>query len=319
MLIQGEGHRAVAGTARICAIVVTFNPDIERLQSLLAALEPQVERVVLVDNGSTNDFRHLFSGHAARKIAPRLLGSNTGIAHAQNVGIEFARRLHASHVLLMDQDSLPAPDMVMHLLRVALDKDASGIKVAAVGGCYSDERQQNPPPFIRVRGIRLERCRCQAAADIVEVDYLIASGTLIPMETLDVAGAMREELFIDYVDIEWGLRARRAGFQSFGVCAARMAHRLGDAPHEFMGRKIPMHSPLRHYYHVRNAMRLYCERGIPLNWKLVDGWRLLLKYVYYSLFGNPRTHHWRMMTLGLVHGLKNRLGPIDSACGKKSV
>jgi rhamnosyltransferase len=313
----GEPAAGIA-PVRICAVVVTFNPDIDRLREQLTLLAPQVDRIVLVDNGSAPAASCHFAALADGNIEQQLLGSNTGIAHAQNVGIAAARQDGATHVLLMDQDSLPAPDMVMQLLQALLDKNAAGIKVAAVGGCYSDGRQQNPPPFIRVRGFHLERCRCQTPAAVVAVDYLIASGTLIPMAVLAVAGGMREDFFIDYVDIEWGLRARRAGFQSFGVCAARMAHLLGEMPHEFMGRKIPMHSPLRHYYHVRNAVRLYCENNIPLNWKVVDGWRLLLKYVYYSLFGVPRRRHWWMMTLGLVHGLKNRLGPVEQAAGKKS-
>jgi len=122
---------------------------------------------------------------------------------------------------------------------------------------------------------------------------------------------MREDLFIDYVDIEWGLRARHQGFQSYGVCSAYMRHSLGDHPINFFGKNIPLHSPLRHYYHFRNAVLLYREAWVPLNWKLVDGWRLCLKYVFYSLFAKPRMAHWRMMTLGLWHGLKGKTGKLE--------
>jgi rhamnosyltransferase len=145
--------------------------------------------------------------------------------------------------------------------------------------------------------------------DVVEVDYLIASGSLIPLATLNAVGAMAEDLFIDYVDIEWGLRARGLGFRSYGVCAARMEHNLGEAPIRILGHSVPLHSPLRHYYHFRNAVWLYLNGNMPLHWKCADGWRLVLKYGFYTLFARPRLAHVRMMSRGILDGLRGRLGP----------
>ncbi|WP_462322838.1 glycosyltransferase, partial [Halochromatium sp.] len=45
-----------------------------------------------------------------------LLPENQGLASAQNLGIERARHLHADQILLLDQDSEPAPTMVAELL-----------------------------------------------------------------------------------------------------------------------------------------------------------------------------------------------------------
>jgi rhamnosyltransferase len=74
-----------------------------------------------------------------------------------------------------------------------------------------------------------------------------------------------------------------------------------------------VHTPLRHYYHFRNAVWLYRQNWVPRNWKWVDGYRLLLKYVFYSLFARPRVTHWRMMTLGIWHGLRGRAGCLEGA------
>lgn len=309
-----EAARAPApATDTGMAIVVTYQPRKTELNALLAALRPQMARVCVVDNGSTKD--------PARTIDPQFLAdswcelvrlpTNRGVAAAQNIGIARARAAGAAFVVLFDQDSEPAPDMVGRLLAVALRQRAAGVAVAGVGPRYVDARQDNPPPFIRIRGLAVTRQACQSSRASVEVDYLISSGCLIPMATLDAVGPMREDLFIDYVDIEWGLRARAAGFQSFGVCDATMRHALGDAPLVLLGRALPLHSPLRHYYHFRNAVRLYCEPGLPLNWKLADGWRLLLKYGVYSLFARPRRAHWRMMTLGIAHGIMGRMGRLE--------
>jgi len=62
---------------------------------------------------------------------------------------------------------------------------------------------------------------------MIETDYVVSSGALIPLAVLDQVGMMDESLFIDYVDSEWGLRAKSRGHLSFGICAAQMVHCLG--------------------------------------------------------------------------------------------
>jgi len=298
--------------AGIHAVVVTYRPDLEKLEKLFASLLPQVAQVVVVDNGSTNSviaWLQAYATSAPLEVFP--LGDNKGIAAAQNVGIAHAKQQGADYVILFDHDSNPAPDMVAKLLAVAEAKAASGVAVAAVGPRYLDERQDNPPPFIQVVGLKVMRQPCACGDSVVDVSYLIASGCLIPMRALDVVGHMQEDLFIDFVDIEWGLRARSKGFLSFGACAALMDHDLGDEPIEFFGEKYPLHSPLRHYYHFRNAVWMYKQAWLPLHWKFADGWRLVLKYGFYTLLAKPRHQHWWMMTKGVWHALTGRMGRLN--------
>lgn len=296
---------------KVVGVIITYYPSIEPLSNLLFALLAQVDSVVVVDNGSPETFRAWLSDQESLHVHGICLGENRGIAAAHNIGIRWAMERGADYVLLFDQDSLPAQDMVSRLYEAARRMSADGHKVAAVGPRYMDSRQRNPPPFIQIRGIRVCRQSCDDASGIVPVDYLIASGSLIPISTLSEVGLMQEELFIDYVDIEWGLRAKQLGFIALGVCAARMGHDLGDEPIRFAGHAFPARSPLRHYYMFRNAVWLYGHATLPANWKLVDGWRLLLKYVFYSFFARPRLTHVRMMTLGIWHGLMGRMGKLD--------
>lgn len=293
----------------VVAVIVTYHPDFDVFEQLLHALIPQVEAIVIVDNGSKADIEAWICKRQLFSIEVIALEDNKGIAAAHNMGIEWARNHEARYVLLMDQDSIPASDMVEKLLRFVCSKSTPVV----AGPRYLDARRDNPPPFIQIRGLRLKRCACATKESVVPVDYLISSGCLIPMSVLDKVGGMRDGLFIDYVDIEWGLRARRHGFQSYGVCSARMQHSLGDHPISFFGKNIPLHSPLRHYYHFRNAVLLYKKPWVPLNWKLVDGWRLCLKYVFYSLFAKPRMAHFHMMTLGVWHGLRGRMGTLHAS------
>jgi rhamnosyltransferase len=292
----------------VIAVIVIYQPDVFVLERLLNALVGQVDSAVIVDNGSSIETRLSPERYLPLKVTAIRMNENMGIAFAQNRGIEFAREMQAGFVLLMDQDSIPELGMVKALLSAALEKSAG-----AVGPRYVDSRHENPPPFIRISGLRLERLSCSTPDAVVPVDYLISSGCLIPMAVLDHVGGMREDFFIDFVDIEWGLRARNFGYQCYGVCNAGMSHRLGYEPIKLFSMKFPLHSPLRHYYHFRNAVLLTKERWTPGNWKLANGWRMCMKYFFYSLFAKPRAEHWRMMTLGIWHGLLGRTGQYREA------
>ncbi len=292
----------------VSAIIITYNPDAIKLSKLVHALKPQVEKIVMVDNCSNAESIKIIHALADQpSIFSVLLNENVGIAAAQNIGISHLQKLGAKYVILFDHDSIPSDNMVDLLLDTLRQKELAGIKVAAIGPRYFDHRQNNPPPFIEIKGCRVVRHSC-ADRNIVPVSYLISSGSLIPMETIDVVGGMREDLFIDYVDIEWGLRAATKGYLSFGVCSALMDHDLGDPPIIFIGMSIPLHSPLRHYYLFRNAVWLYRQDYLPLLWKIGDAWRLFLKYGFYSLYGKPRKAHLKLMTKGIWHGLIGRVG-----------
>lgn len=294
---------------QVCAVIVTYDPDLTKLERLVRRVVPQVQSVIVVDNGSSaSTVSWLRSNAAVLHFKTILLEGNYGVAYAHNTGIRACRQAGADYVILFDHDSLPDPAMVARLLTTAQSKQAMGRKVAAVGPNYRDLRQNNPPPFIKRVNLRIQKQPCTHEEAVVEVDYLISSGCLIPMQTLDVVGGMREELFIDYVDIEWGLRAKHMGYASYGDCKALMWHDLGEHPIRFLGKQYPNHSALRHYYHFRNAIWMYRQPWIPIGWKLADAWRLLLKYGFYSIFARPRLKHWRMMTMGIKHGVLGYTG-----------
>jgi rhamnosyltransferase len=294
----------------VTAIVVTFHPTADAVSRLIAALQHQVVKIVVVDNGSPADVQSELTQLANHySIDLVLLPSNKGVGEAQNIGIAKATAHNTSYIILLDQDSLPASNMVDCLIQAAQAKQKDGIKVAAVGPCYKDELQDNPPPFIRIEGLRLKRQVCSERSQVVPVDYLISSGSLIPVTSIASVGYMKSELFIDYIDIEWGLRAKRCGLQSFGVCRAHMQHKLGENPIAIAGKIYPCRNPLRHYYMFRNAIYLYLNAPFPLNWKLADGGRLFLRFIAYSLLAPPRIQNVCMMLLGIWHGIWARMGP----------
>lgn len=120
---------------------------------------------------------------------------------------------------------------------------------------------------------------------------------------------MVEELFIDYVDIEWGLRAREKGYLCYGAFGAHMEHALGDDRVTFGGYKVPLHSPLRHYYQMRNATWLMKQSWLPRAWIGILLWRMVRQIGFFSVAAPQGFSHARMMMLGVYHGLRGRMGP----------
>lgn len=294
----------------VIALVVTYNPRLEHLHELLEVVSPQVTSVVVVDNGSIamQKFVNPPGNDRIHMIANR---ENIGVAAAQNAGIKWAQKQGADYVLLLDQDSIPAPDMVSRLLDAVKGLRSTGQAVASVGPRFLDERLPKRIPFFRQKGLRIERCACNYPDAVIPVDYVISSGCLIPASVIEVVGSMQDDLFIDYIDIEWGMRAKYKGFQSFGVCSAHMRHSLGEPPVKILGHNFLMYNPMRYYYRFRNALWMYRQPWLPLGWKIANAWRMLFVYCFYPVFIPPRLKIWRMMNLGLWHGLAGRYGRCD--------
>jgi rhamnosyltransferase len=299
-------------SAKIIAVLVTYLPDRRQLRETLAALLPQVDAAAVVDNGSPGDLCHELAKLAGAPVHCIPLEINLGVAAAQNIGIRWARAQEATHVLLFDQDSEPAPDMVSRLLGTAQEVARSGTKLAAVVPVIVDPRQLRLRSFSCLGRFLARRFDCDPGQVIVGTATAISSGSLIPMASLAEVGGMREELFVDLVDIEWFLRARSLGYRAFGVCDALLRHRLGGQPKSVAGRKVTHHSAPRSYYFYRNAVWLMRQGYVPASWKLAVARRLLWRYLYYPLAVPPRWGYLRMMTLGIRHGVEGRLGRFDS-------
>ncbi len=299
----------------ILAVIVTYYPELQALARLISALKEQVEMLLIVDNGSPSEFCAWISSEECPGITSLFMRENLGVAGAHNRAIEWARGKGFSYAIFFDQDSLPARDMVSVLYAAERELLESGKNVAVVGPQFYDPRYLRAAPFIQLNGWKINRVSCNKAEGVSSVhcaEYLITSGSLIRFSVLDAVGPMDESLFIDYVDIEWGLRAKSLGYQCFGICAAKMRHSLGDRAIVWKDGKwiapIPVHSPLRNYYLFRNAILLYKRKYAALPWVLNDAYRLMLKYGFYSIFTSPRLQNFKMMSLGLWHGILGRHG-----------
>lgn len=292
---------------RIWAVVVTYNPSPTDLCALLSALVAQVERVILVDNASASDIHGLAASIRSDKIELIALKENLGLSAAQNIGLRKAQSGGVEFAILFDQDSIPESRMVEILLGNLRRLQSDGKRVAAVG---PDFLAVGGYPFRRFQGIAIERCPCMPGKEIMSVDFLISSGCLISMKALAEIGVMNESLFIEYIDVDWGLRAKLAGFELFGVCSARMKHSIGDHSMSALGRVAPVHTPLRHYYQFRNAVWLCRQSNIPVRWRIAVALNAGIKFAFFVLMVPPRFQRLKMIMLGVKHGIAGRLGKL---------
>lgn len=292
---------------RVFAVVVSYRCDFDRLALQFGCLLQQGAQIVWVDNGSGGDLALWLCQWPSDRVHPLLQTENHGIGHAQNRGIEWALSQGATHVLLMDHDSVPGPDMVGKLM-AALQTHPDA---AAVGPHYADPRRvAHRTPFFRIDGWRLRWLDCTDPARVWEVDHVIASGCLMPAAALLQVGLMHEDYFIDWVDVEWCLRARDHGFKVYGVCGAALEHRLGDRVAWVLGREVPLHPPWRHYYQARNVVLMLQSTQVGFPTKLHHAIQQFKRLVVFSVFVPGRLQYLKMWMQGLVHGLIGKRGTV---------
>ena len=193
----------------------------------------------------------------------------------------------------------------------AFAAESAGRKVAAVGPRFHDAREDRYAPFVRI-GFPVSRKMYSPGKDgLVDTDFLISSGSLIPLAVLDDIGAMDEGLFIDNVDLEWSFRALANGYALVGVCATTMHHRLGHSRWRlpFGLGHIVVHDPIRLYYIMRNRFLLYRLPHTPAVWIAQDVPRVAIKFLLFSVLIRPRLRNIRFMLAGLRDGLLGRSGP----------
>jgi rhamnosyltransferase len=279
------------------AVTTAYRPDVAILADSLAATAPQVEALLLVANDGAP-----WSCQLPANVA-LLRQANIGLGAAYNLAARWALEQGATHLLLLDQDSVPASGMVAALMEGFQQPGP----VAAVGPLWRDSRTGEDGFFVRLARWGARKYK-PAAGETVPVDFLISSGSLISLTALANIGPFDESLFIEHVDTDWALRARAKGYRLYGVADARLDHALGDAalsasPFGLRRRRFFLYKPERNYYLLRNSIALWRRRYAPWRWVIHDVRRTFLIMVFYALFVPPRFARLRSMFRAVRDGL----------------
>jgi rhamnosyltransferase len=324
--MTGGMTRELGGGADVCAIMVSYHPDADlpaRVNRILA----QAGALIVVDNGSAAPALAMLSALAADpRVTLIANGANLGVAAALNAGIERARHAGFRFVLLLDQDSAVRDDMLDTLTATYAAYPAperlavvgagfEGSAVLAVadapGGSGEGAMDSAPRPG---RAADAERRADERSRDWQEVESVITSGSLVPLATHAVIGPFREELFIDYVDMEYCYRARSKGFHVIATRKPIMSHAIGAPTRHrtlWTDKWTTNHSPDRRYYIARNDTLMLREYGRyrfglwavkSLGRRLRTGRRILL-------YETSKGAKLAALAVGWWDGVRGRLGP----------
>ena len=315
--VMKDANMTTGIDSKIAAVIVLYLPDETLLERLLNAIKGKVAFIYVVDNTPESESSYVSESWFLTKnvnVVYQALGDNYGIAKAQNIGVQLAIDNDCDHVALFDQDSAPSSDMISKLFLEEQVLLAEGFNVGAVGPAYLDEKTGSYSKVIRF-GRLFSRSRDIRSDDVKPIlaDFLIASGSLIRVEVFEKIGFMREDLFIDGVDVEWILRATHFGYKHFVIPNALMLHSIGESYVHVGNKKIDIHGDIRNYYKLRNLCYLALNPMMSRQFRTNMLFKIPLYILVYTLASKLRFSTLKVLLRACVDGFRGRLGKAFSA------
>jgi rhamnosyltransferase len=298
--------------SKVAAIIVLYFPNEVLLDGLLNSLNNTLSHLIVIDNTPSNKQMNISLNWFKSKkydVEYHSLGDNFGVAKAQNIGIKLAIDHKCDHVILFDQDSTASEGMIEKLLSEEQSLLAKGFNVGSVGPVFIDKKTREFAKVIRYGNIFTNRISVtDHDLNPIKADYLVSSGSLIRASVLRDVGVMFEDLFIDWVDIEWALRAGNLGYVHFVIPKAIMMHCIGDDFIDVGMRKVNLHSDVRHYYIVRNACHLLLNKMMGRRFRTNVFLKIPIYFLFFSLTSKSKIYSIKILLRALSDGFSGRLG-----------
>lgn len=188
--------------------------------------------IFVVHNGPKTRFLR----DALRPYSPHIkeivdTGSNAGFAAGNNIGIREALKFQADYILLLNDDTVVAPDFLDALLETAEMTPDVGIVGPKI--YYFDE-----PRKVWFAGAHFDYETCilttpgsdrmddGSISEPLESDYITGCALLIKRQVVERIGLLDERFFLYWEDVDWGLRAKKAGFKSIIEPQSRIWHKV---------------------------------------------------------------------------------------------
>lgn len=251
-------------TKRVSVVIPTRDrcDDLADCLASVTALAPAARDILVVDNASADGTADLLRRRFP-EVIPLRMDSNTGFTGACNHGWQRARERGADAVLLLNDDAIVAPDLLGHLLD-ALDQEPDAAVVGPT--IYFHDR----PDLIWCAGGSIdwrrgrtnllalyERDNGQLGTRPRRVDFVSGCCLLARTSLFDRIGGLDPRFFAYYEEVEWCVRARRAGAAIYHVPAARAWHKIDPQRQDA--------SALIHYYMTRNRLLFLSLTAAPFS------------------------------------------------------
>jgi GT2 family glycosyltransferase len=274
------------------------------LQSLQAVNYASFD-VIVVDNGSVDDSPALI-----RERFPTITvienGQNLGFAAGNNVGIDHALARGADYVLLLNNDTEVAPNLLRALVQVG----ESDHRIGAIGPkiYYYDhanviwsaggavDRLGEPRHLLENQ---VDEPRQE---DVQDVDYVTGCALMVKREVIQSVGALDERFFIYFEETEWCARMRRANYRIVYAPQGRMWHKI----------KMEARTTSRRYLYLMTRNRLLYLRLTGAN--LLTVCAAVIDLLRTAASWSVRPEHRAMrpyssaLLLGIAHFARGRFG-----------
>ena len=295
-------NASAPGPTSVCAVIVSYRPD-AGFPDRVAAIHSQVDAIIVVDNASGDSCHAVFETlKQYEKLILVRNAANFGIAQALNTGVRVAAQSGYAWALLLDQDTSVYPQLLANLNTVYSDYPEK-TRLAVIGTHFHDRHRprsdtvMDPPPVFSWQ----------------EVDWVITSGSLISIPVFQAVGPFREDFFIDFVDTEYCLRARRAGFKIIRTTAELMLHAIGASTrHTIAGMQkwTSNHVPDRRYYITRNYTIMLREAGNHRwgSWAVMGGLASLKSIKRIVFYERNKAAKLLAVFHGLVDAIRGKTG-----------
>ena len=228
---------------KIAVIIVVYNgqeylPDL--LESLSRQSYPQEYiHLFAVDNNSKDSSGQILVEYSGIRIIKNR--KNLGFAKANNQAIKEALEIGCDYIFLLNQDTVCQPDTIEKLVKV-LDKDeeagivqpllllwpkkdkiqTSGNKLHFLGFGYSGDYKKQLTPH------NLQPTRPTSGYPDLqpnEIAYASGAAMLVRRQVFEKIGLFDEIFFSYHEDLDFGWRARLAGFKILRVPQAQVWHK----------------------------------------------------------------------------------------------
>ncbi|HLF25339.1 MAG TPA: glycosyltransferase family 2 protein [Anaerolineae bacterium] len=271
----------------VALIILNYNRRDDTLACLrsLQALSYPNARWLLVDNGSTDDsverVRREF-----RNVDILETGDNLGFAAGNNVGLRAALDAGADYLLLLNNDTEVAPDLLDVLIETCEAEPRIGVvgpkiyyhdrpdTLWSAGGLIDWRRGTSA-----MRGLdEVDRGQFDASTD---VDFVTGCALLVRRAAVEQAGLIDERFGMYFEETEWCVRIARGGWRIVYAPNGRLWHKIRPAQQDT--------SPRITYYMTRNRLLFLRLTNAPLrawlhailiqdlrtwlSWKVKPRWR----------------------------------------------
>jgi len=290
---------------KIFSIIVTYNPDWLAVNQLVEQLYSSGVYSVIADNSDDHVECKTLNAQYCNLIS---LGENIGIASAQNRGLDYCLENYADIVVFFDQDSVISNDFISKLVEPIINQNEN-----IVAPTFVDADKGFVYPIVSVSKFGF---RTKIIPNVSSLPFhtntAISSGTAVRASIFNIVGHMKDDLFIDYVDTEWCLRCQKSGFEVFILPNNQMIHSIGDKSFNLFGFTVPVHSPYRRYYRVRNSFEMMKMKHIPILLGLREvAFSLIHQLLLVITQKGRRKVYIKFALLGIWHGLKGIKGKLE--------